>query len=42
MNSEKATCLDFAANYHERMVLESWYTKSDNNGINIYRDMPGV
>ena len=43
MNWEEATCLDFAANYHERMFLESWYTKSDNNSIiNICRDMPGA
>ena len=38
----RSRCLDFAANYHERMFLESWYTKSDNNGINICRDMPGA
>ena len=42
MNWEEAACLDFAANYHERMFLESWYTKSDNNNINICRDMPGA
>ena len=42
MNWEKAACLDFAANCHERMFLESWYTKSDNNSINICRDMPGA
>ena len=42
MNWEEAACLDFAANYHERMFLESWYTKSDNNSINICRDMPGA
>ena len=41
MNWGKAACLDFAANYHERMFLESWCTKSDNNSINICRDMPG-
>ena len=38
MNWEEAACLDFAANYHERMFLESWYTKSDNNS----RPMPGA
>ena len=42
MNWEEAACLDFAANYYERMFLESWYTKSDNNSINICRDMPGA
>ena len=42
MNWEEAACLDFAVNYHERMFLESWYTKSDNNSINISRDMPGA
>ena len=40
MNWEK---LDFAANTHERiMFLESWYTKSGNNSINICRDVPGA
>jgi hypothetical protein len=24
------------------MFLESWFTKRDENGINIYRDMPGA
>ena len=42
MNWEEVACLDFAANYHERMFLESWYTKSDDNSINICRDMPGA
>ena len=42
INWEEAACLDFAAKYHERMFLESWYTKSDNNSINICRDMPGA
>ena len=42
MNWEEAACLYFAANYHERMFLESWYTKRDNNSINICRDMPGA
>ena len=42
MNWEEAACLDFAANYHERMFLECWYTKSDNNSINICRDIPGA
>ena len=42
MNWEEAACLDFAANYHERMFLESCYAKSDNNSINICRDMPGA
>ena len=37
MNWEKAACLDFAANYHRR--IESWYIKSDNNSINICRDI---
>ena len=41
MNWEKAACLDFAANQHERMFLESWYTRNDNNSINICRGMPG-
>ena len=38
MNWEKAACLDFAANYHDTIFLESWYNKSDS--INICRDMP--
>ena len=42
MNWEEAACLDFAANYQERMFLESWYTKSDNNSINICLDMAGA
>ena len=42
MNWEEAACLDFVATHHERMFLESWYTKSDNNSINICRDMPGA
>ena len=42
MNWEEADCWDFASNYHERMFLENWYTKSDNNSINICRDMPGA
>jgi hypothetical protein len=26
----------------ERMFLESWFTKCDENSINICRDMPGA
>ena len=42
MNWEEAACLDFAPNYHEKMFLESWYTKSGNNSINICRDISGA
>ncbi len=42
MNWEGATSLEFVPGFNERMFLESWYTKSDSNSINICGDMPGA
>ena len=39
---EGATCMEFNGFADERMFLESWFTKCDENSINICRDMPGA
>jgi hypothetical protein len=39
---EGATCMEFNGFEDERMFLESWFTKCDENSINICRDMPGA
>ena len=39
---EGATCVEFNGFEDERMFLESWFTKCDENSINICRDMPGA
>ena len=34
--------MEFNGFEDERMFLESWFTKCDENSINICRDMPGA
>ena len=36
-----ATCIEFNVFEDERMFLESWFTKCDENSINVCRDMLG-
>ena len=34
--------MEFNGLEDERMFLESWFTKCDENSVNICRDMPGA
>ena len=42
IDCEGTTCMEFNGFEDERMFLESWFTKCDENSINIWRDMPGA
>ena len=42
INREGATCIEFNVVEDERMFLESWFMKCDENSINVCRDMAGA
>ena len=42
INWEGAFYIEFSVFEDERMFLESWFTKCDENSVNVCRNMPGA
>ena len=42
MDFDHATIVDRARNFHERLFLEAWYSKRDNNAGNDHIDIPDI
>ena len=42
INFDHATIVDKARNFHERLLLEAWYSQRDNNVGNEHIDIPDV
>ena len=42
LDFDHATIVDRARNFHERLFLEAWYSKRDNNAGNDHIDISDV